>query len=86
VTPPPPLRVTPSVAMRPNYFLIGIEAGERPRRAASQPTSQGAARRARRAATSPAPAAVAAAPPSVSGAPSAPSKTPRTRAPHARAS
>lgn len=30
---PPTLRVTPSAAMRPNYFLIGIEAGERPRAA-----------------------------------------------------
>lgn len=36
---PPRLRVLPNAALRPNYFLIGIAEGERPRKAVSQPTS-----------------------------------------------
>lgn len=39
VTLPPKLRVMPNAALRPNYFLIGIAAGERPRKAVSQPAS-----------------------------------------------
>jgi len=42
-TPPPSLpaklRVLPNPSLRPNYFLIGIAAGERPRKAPSQPSS-----------------------------------------------
>ncbi|HZC06068.1 MAG TPA: hypothetical protein VE338_10530 [Ktedonobacterales bacterium] len=56
---PANLRITASLAMRPNYFLIGIEAGERPRKAAAQPSPQSAARKAKRAAASAAASGVA---------------------------
>lgn len=54
---PAKLRVLPSASLRPNYFLVGIAAGERPRKAASQQarTSATQRRKARRAATPPAP-------------------------------
>lgn len=43
VTLPPKLRVMPNAALRPGYFLVGMEPGERPHKAVSQQT--GAARR-----------------------------------------
>lgn len=39
---PPKLRVVANTAMRPNHFLIGIEAGERPRKAVSPAASRAA--------------------------------------------
>lgn len=48
---PERLRVTPNVAIRPNCFFIGIEAGERPRKAPAQPTAHAASRKASRAAS-----------------------------------
>lgn len=56
---PANLRITASPSMRPNYFLIGIAAGERPRKAAAQPSPQSAARKAKRAAASVASSGVA---------------------------
>ncbi|MDE3229078.1 MAG: hypothetical protein KGO05_04285 [Chloroflexota bacterium] len=36
---PPHLRIRPNPSLRPNYFLVGVEAGERPRKAAPAQTS-----------------------------------------------
>lgn len=52
---PPKLRVLPNASLRPNYFLVGIAAGERPRKAASQHARTTQRRNARAAATPPAP-------------------------------
>lgn len=49
VTLPAKLRVMPNTSLRPNYFLIGVEAGERPRKAVPQPTAAAAQRKQRRA-------------------------------------
>ncbi len=77
VTLPPRLRVTPNASMRPNYLLIGIEAGERPRRAASPPATHSAARKAKH--------TTAAAAPAVAEAPSLPTRAQRERTPRAKA-
>lgn len=54
---PAGLRILPNAAIRPNYFFIGIAAGERPRKATTTPTA-GASRRASRSTNAPnAPAA-----------------------------
>lgn len=76
VTLPPKLRVMPNASLRPNYFLIGVEPGEKPRKAPSQPVGL-ARRKARR---SPAAASAPTAPVSSSQ----PLKAPR--APRAKAS
>jgi hypothetical protein len=56
---PAGLRIMPNSTIRPNYFLIGIAAGEHPRKAITTQTS-GAQRRAARTTTTPsAPAAPA---------------------------
>lgn len=76
-TPPPSLpsglRILPNPTLRPNYFLIGIAPGERPRKAPATPTPS-AQRRAPRATTA-------------SSAPAAPTPRVRTaKAPGAKAS
>lgn len=91
VTLPPRLRVAPSASMQPNCFLIGIEAGETPRRAPSPVSSHVAARRARvkaertgereTAGASTAPAA-----PATPSAPAGAGRAPRARTPRAKAS
>jgi hypothetical protein len=90
VTLPPKLRVKPNTAMLPNCFLIGIEAGETPRRAPSATASHSAARRASRTSrTSRAKgerAATIEAPEATPVAASAPTRAPRVRAPRAVAS
>ncbi|MGH2503654.1 MAG: hypothetical protein ACRDID_14190 [Ktedonobacterales bacterium] len=84
VTLPPKLRVKPNTAMLPNCFLIGIEAGETPRRAPSATVSHSAARRTNRTKGERSAAAVQAAP--TPAAASAPTPAPRVRAPRAKAS
>lgn len=69
---PPKLRVTPNASLRPNYFLVGVEPGDRLRKAPSQSTSA-TQRKARRApATTSEPAA-----PAPSGQPPKTPKAPR---------
>ncbi|HEU5342868.1 MAG TPA: hypothetical protein VFU60_00850 [Ktedonobacterales bacterium] len=95
VTLPPRLRVAPNASMQPNCFLIGIEAGETPRRAPAPVSGHVAARRARakvervaeRVAPGAAPATPAArATPATTGAPASAGRASRARTPRAKAS
>jgi hypothetical protein len=87
VTLPPKLRVKPNAAMLPNCFLIGIEAGETPRRAPSATASHSATRRTKAKKGERAEVASTAAPaPSVSRAASAAERAPRERSARAKAS
>ena len=52
---PARLRIRPNPSLRPNYFLVGVEAGERPHKAASAQPG-GGSRRATSAKTTTAPA------------------------------
>lgn len=88
VTLPPRLRVAPNASMQPNCFLIGIEAGETPRRAPAPVSGHLAARRARakaeRSDKREAPAAPAGS--AATSAPARAGKTPRARTPRTKAS
>lgn len=75
VTLPSKLRVTPNASLRPNYFFIGIEAGERPRKAVSQSASATPRKAGRRAAAT----AVAASEPTIAAMPRGATK-PRVKA------
>ena len=91
VTLPPRLRVTPNASMQPNCFLIGIEAGETPRRAPAPVSGHVAARRARAKAERGAPGAAPATPaaratPATTGAPASAGRASRARTPRAKAS
>ena len=80
---PPKLRVTPNATLRPNYFLVGAEPGERLRKAPSQSASS-SQRKARRA---PATASAASEPAVPSSQPPKASKAPKvSKAPRAKAS
>lgn len=86
VTLPPKLRVKPNPAMLPNCFLIGIEAGETPRRAPSAGGSHSASRRASRTKGARAVAPATPSEPTPVAASAPPARAPRARAPRAKAS
>lgn len=68
---PPHLRIRPNPSLRPNNFLVGVEAGERPRKAASAQASVSQRRTARVAPTKSVAAPVTS---------ERPSRTPRAKA------
>ncbi|HEX8729377.1 MAG TPA: hypothetical protein VF739_12180 [Ktedonobacterales bacterium] len=86
VTLPAKLRVKPNPAMLPNCFLIGIEAGETPRRAPSSTASHSASRRASRTKGERAVASAATSQPTPLAASAPPARATHARAQRAKAS